>query len=146
MDETHRRDLLKTTEAAIKHAKAELEKLNSFRIWLTGVGTTEMPLVGTVVAAAAGTAAGTVEDEPSTFSTSDFIEAGFLRAGVAAELTIPEIAQWATKAGWSSTSENPEQVVRTTIGTMLEAMRPRIELATPDQSGTRRYRLVGPRR
>ena len=134
MDETHRRDLLKTTEAAIKHAKAELEKLNSFRIWLTGVGTTEMPLVGTV------------EDEPSTFSTSDFIEAGFLRAGVAAELTIPEIAQWATKAGWSSTSENPEQVVRTTIGTMLEAMRPRIELATPDQSGTRRYRLVGPRR
>jgi hypothetical protein len=142
MDETHRRDLLKTTEAAIKHAKAELEKLNSFRIWLTGVGTTEMPLVGTVVAAAAGT----VEDEPSTFSTSDFIEAGFLRAGVAAELTIPEIAQWATKAGWSSTSENPEQVVRTTIGTMLEAMRPRIELATPDQSGTRRYRLVGPRR
>ena len=65
---------------------------------------------------------------------------------MAAELTIPEIAQWATKAGWSSTSENPEQVVRTTIGTMLEAMRPRIELATPDQSGTRRYRLVGPRR
>ena len=137
MDETHRRDLLKTTESAIKHAKAELERLNSFKVWLTGVGTTEMPLVGTV---------GTVEDEPTSFSTADFIEAGFLRAGVAAALTIPEITQWATKAGWSTTQESPEQVVRTTVGTMLEAERPRIELAMPDQSGTRRYRLAGQRR
>ena len=85
---------------------------------------------------------GTHAAEWTEFGTSVAVPKG----AVAAELTIPEIAQWATKAGWSSTSENPEQVVRTTIGTMLEAMRPRIELATPDQSGTRRYRLVGPRR
>jgi len=134
MDETHRRDLLKITDAAIKHAKAELEKLNSFKIWLTGVGTTELPLVGTV------------EDEPTSFATADFVEAGFLRAGVAAELTIPEITQWATKAGWSTTVDNPEQTVRTTVATMLEAAHPRIELAMPDKSGTRRYRLVGQRR
>jgi hypothetical protein len=134
MDETHRRDLLKITDAAIKHAKAELEKLNSFKIWLTGVGTTDFPLVATV------------EDEPTAFATPDFIEAGFLRAGVAAELTIPEIAQWAIKAGWSTTADNPEQAVRTTVGSMLQSEHPRIELAMPDQSGTRRYRLVGQRR
>jgi hypothetical protein len=139
MDESNRRALIKSTDVAIKQVKAELEKLQAFRTWIQGVGTPEVPLVGPVVGETAG-------ENDSGQSTADFVEVGFLRAGNGASLTIPEILQWTQKAGWATTAENPEQVIRTTVGRMMESQNPRIEGATADPSGTRRYRLAGRRR
>jgi hypothetical protein len=139
MDEGNRRALIKSTDTAIKQVKSELDKLQSFRTWIQGVGTPEVPLVGPLVSEIGA-------ETESQQSTADFIEVGFLRAGNAAILTIPEILQWSQKAGWVTTAENPEQVIRTTVGRMMESQTPRIEGATADPSGTRRYRLAGRRR
>ncbi len=139
VDESNRRALIKSTDLAIKQVKAELDKLQAFRTWIQGVGTPEVPLVGPIVTEIGG-------DTDSGQSTADFIEVGFLRAGNGASLTIPEILQWAQKAGWETAAENPEQVIRTTVGRMMESQNPRIEGATADPSGTRRYRLAGRRR
>ena len=135
MDESNRRTLLKSTDTAIKQVKAELDQLQAFRTWIQGVGTPEVPMITPVA-----------DETDSGQSTADFIEVGFLRAGNGATLTIPEILQWSQKAGWVTTAENAEQVIRTTVGRMMESQNPRIEGATADQSGTRRYRLAGRRR
>ena len=138
VDESNRRALIKSTDIAIKQVKAELDRLQAFRTWIQGVGTPEVPLVGPIVPEFGG-------ESESGQSTADFIEVGFLRAGNGASLTIPEILQWAEKAGWVTAAENPEQVIRTTVGRMMESQNPRIEGATADPSGTRRYRLAGRR-
>ena len=97
--------------------KAELDRLQAFRTWIQGVGTPEVPLVGPIVPEFGG-------ESESGQSTADFIEVGFLRAGNGASLTIPEILQWAEKAGWVTAAENPEQVIRTTVGRMMESQNP----------------------
>lgn len=132
MDETTRRGLIKSTDLAIREARAELEKLQSFKAWVEEVGATN-----------GATADAPTPEDAEHRTTAEHIEQAFLTVGARATLTIPEIVRAVHDVGWMTDSASPETVIRTTVGRMGQDGR--LEAVPVEPNQPRRFRLAGSR-